>query len=176
MLINEKTTCSLFPTRCTLQKRPRAEEELIVELRKDLGLEDLGLKHDLEVLTSGQDTCGGKGSPCSSMDVPPVFEHWRRCDKVLDLDHINEQHVSSHEESDYITTQGCDQCLPTLEDDEVLADIARNHKNSIGKGKGEGEDRKSTWEFKRKGKRSVKMNEKCDDDAKLDNCRSTCRS
>ena len=85
VITNKQNTCSLFPTQCTLWKKPRAKEELIVEVCKDLGLEDLGLEHDLEVLTLGQATIGCEVSPCSSMDVPLGFKSWRRCDKLLTL-------------------------------------------------------------------------------------------
>ena len=86
VIINEQNMCKLFPAQCMLRKKKsRAKEELIVEVCKDLGLEDLGLEHDLEVLTLGQATIGCEVSPCSSMDVPLGFKSWRRCDKLLTL-------------------------------------------------------------------------------------------
>ena len=43
VIINEQNMCKLFPAQCMLRKKKsRAKEELIAEVRKDLGLEDLG--------------------------------------------------------------------------------------------------------------------------------------
>ena len=127
-IINEQNTCALFPTQCTLQKKPRAEEELIAKVHKNLGLEDLGLERDLEVLTLGQATIGCEASPCLSMDVPPSFERWRRCDNGIDIDMTSEKHVYNHKESIYNRSQGCEQFLPSLKDDVVLADLVKEHK------------------------------------------------
>ena len=48
-----------------------------------------------------------------------------------------------------------------------MVDLVKKHKRGIWKGKGKNKDRISTCEFKRKGKRKVKKNEKCDVKAKL---------
>ena len=93
------------------------------------------------------------------MNVPPGFEPWRRCDNVIDIDLTGEKHVYNHkEELVYNRSQGWEQFSPSLEDDVVLADLVRKHKRRIWKGRGKNEDRISTCEFKKKGKRRVKKN------------------
>ena len=99
VIINEQNMCSLFPTQCT-------EEELITEVHKNLGLEDLGLEHDLEILTLGQATIGCDANRCSFMVVSPGFEPWRRCDNVINIDQTSGKHVYNHKESVYNRSQG----------------------------------------------------------------------
>ena len=53
-----------------------ANIDLVVEVRKDLGLDGLGLVSDLGTLNIDQVKLNFEASPNPPLDVPPGFEPW----------------------------------------------------------------------------------------------------
>ena len=66
----------IFPMQCTLRKKARADVDLVVGVRKDLGLNGLDLVSDLDMLNVDQVKLISQTSLNPSVDIPPSFEPW----------------------------------------------------------------------------------------------------
>ena len=72
-LVNMEINAERFPMHGMLRKKSRDEEKLVAEVRRDLGLEELGLVRNLEDTSLGQVAIVSKTSPTTSFGRPSKY-------------------------------------------------------------------------------------------------------